>query len=106
MSALMTSLHPAAKPALAIDLRLDWDLVIPRAGRGRGRVGGKRPGAPGRRPALNSGWIAWHCRFLERYGPGAVVPVLDAVDAGTGLGYPAGYLGSPARRTGGPADRS
>lgn len=102
VSALMTSLHPAAKPALAIDLRLDWDLVIPRAVAAEAASAGSVLARLARRPALNSGWIAWHCRFLERYGPGAVVPVLDAVDAGTGLGYPAGYLGSPHAAPAGP----
>jgi lantibiotic biosynthesis protein len=92
--ALMSSAVPAARPVLAIDLRLDWDLVIPRA------VASEAASAAGvlarlaRRPALSSGWADWHSRFLDRYGPGAVVPVLDAVDAGAGLGYPAGYLGS------------
>lgn len=100
VSALMTGLHSAARPALAIDLRLDWDLVIPEA------VAAEAASAAGvlarlaRRPALSPGWAAWHSRFLERYGPGAVVPVLDAVDAGTGLGYPAGYLGSAPAEAG------
>jgi lantibiotic biosynthesis protein len=91
---LMTELHSAGRPVLGIDLRLDWDLVIP------GAVAAEAASAAGvlvrlaRRPALSPGWSAWHGRFLDRYGPGAVVPVLDAVDAGTGLGYPAGYLGS------------
>lgn len=94
VSALMTELHSAAKSELAIDLRLDWDLVIPEA------VAAEAASAAGvlarlaARRALSPGWAAWHTRFLERYGPGAVVPVLDAVDAGTGLGYPPGYLGS------------
>ena len=93
--ALMRTALPAARPALAIDLRLDWDLVIPQA------VAAEAASAAGllarlaRRPVLSSGWADWHSRFLDRYGPGAVVPVLDAVDSGTGLGYPAGYLGSP-----------
>jgi lantibiotic biosynthesis protein len=92
---VMRRVLPAARPALAIDLRLDWDLVIPWA------VAAEAASAAGilvrlaKRPALSSGWAAWHSRFLDRYGPGAVVPVLDAVDAGGGLGYPAGYLGSP-----------
>ncbi|MGH3671373.1 MAG: lantibiotic dehydratase family protein, partial [Pseudonocardiaceae bacterium] len=42
----------------------------------------------------NPAWQAWHARFLERYGSGAVIPVSQVVDADTGLGYPAGYRGS------------
>lgn len=95
VSALMTGLRPADRPALAVDLRLDWDLVIPRTVAAEAASAASVLARLARRPALNSGWTAWHGRFLERYGPGAVVPVLDAVDAGAGLGYPAGYLGSP-----------
>ncbi|MEW1659697.1 lantibiotic dehydratase [Streptomyces sp. NPDC093707] len=43
-----------------------------------------------------SGYPAWrnyHARFRARYGLGAVVPVLDLV-ADSGLGLPAGFLGS------------
>jgi len=95
VSVLMTGLRPAGRPALAIDLRLDWDLVIPRAVAAEAAAAAGALARLARRPALSSGWTAWHHRFLDRYGPGAVVPVLDAVDPGAGLGYPAGYLGSP-----------
>ncbi|MFC5721398.1 lantibiotic dehydratase [Streptomyces gamaensis] len=39
-------------------------------------------------------WKDFHVRFRQRYGPGAVVPVQDLL-ADSGLGMPAGYLGSP-----------
>lgn len=42
-------------------------------------------------------WRDYHHRFRARYGPGAVVPVLELV-ADSGLGWPAGYLGSDRRR--------
>jgi thiopeptide-type bacteriocin biosynthesis protein len=94
VSALMTGLRPAAKPTLAIDLRLDWDLMIPEAVAAEAASAASALVRLAQRPVLSSGWAAWHSRFLERYGPGAVVAVLDAVDAAAGLGYPAGYLGS------------
>jgi thiopeptide-type bacteriocin biosynthesis protein len=100
--AVMTDLHPPVKPALAVDLRLDWELVVPET---VAREAASAAGVLTRlaaRPALSSGWSAWHARFLERYGPGAVVPVLDVVNAGTGIGYPSGYLGSTAPPTSGP----
>ena len=80
---------------LAIDLRLDWDLVIPRAVAAEAAQAAGAMTRLARRPALSAGWTDWHARFLDRYGPGAVVPVLDAVSPDTGLGYPAGYLDSP-----------
>ena len=78
-----------------VDLRVDWDLVVPReiaveAARAADVLVRLAP-----RPYLSAGWAAWHGRFLERYGSRAVIPVLDAVDADTGLGYPAGFLGGP-----------
>ncbi|MFC0628244.1 lantibiotic dehydratase [Kribbella deserti] len=43
---------------------------------------------------------AWHARFLDRYGVGAVVPLRSVVQD-AGLGLPAGYLGSGRKQ--GPA---
>jgi thiopeptide-type bacteriocin biosynthesis protein len=43
-------------------------------------------------------WRDYHQRFLDRYGTDAVVPVLDLV-ADSGLGLPAGFLGSERART-------
>ncbi|WP_268642709.1 lantibiotic dehydratase [Nocardiopsis sp. EMB25] len=38
-------------------------------------------------------WVDYHHRCLERYGPGAVVDLLDLVGP-TGVGWPHGYRGS------------
>ncbi|MFJ2891140.1 lantibiotic dehydratase [Streptomyces sp. NPDC087305] len=97
VTAAMTRLCPAAKPALALDLRLDWDLVIPDAVAEEVASAAAVLTRLAPRAALSPAWIAWHGRFLERYGPGAAVPVLDAVEQ---LGYPAGYLGAAAEPTG------
>lgn len=43
-------------------------------------------------------WQSYHQAFLERYGPGAVVPVRELVSR-SGLGYPAGFRGSHRRET-------
>ncbi len=40
------------------------------------------------------GWAAYHRAFLERWGPGATVPLRDVLAV---LGFPAGYRGSPRR---------
>jgi thiopeptide-type bacteriocin biosynthesis protein len=93
-TALMTAIQPTARPTLAIDLRLDWDLTIPDAVAAEAASAAVILARIARHPALSLGWAAWHARFLERYGPGALVPVLDATDDSTGLGFPAGYLGS------------
>ncbi|MEW1644149.1 lantibiotic dehydratase [Streptomyces sp. NPDC091219] len=95
-TAAMTRLCPAAKPALALDLRLDWDLVIPDAVAEEAASAAAVLTRLAPRTALSPAWVAWHGRFLDRYGPGAVVPVLDAVEY---LGYPSGYLGAAAEPT-------
>ena len=102
-AAMMRTLQPAVTDqVIGIDLLLDWDLVVPEA------IAAEAASAAGvlarlaRRPALSQGWVAWHARFLDRYGPGALVPVLDAVHDSRGLGFPAGYLGSPYPEQHGP----
>lgn len=90
------NLRPGPKPAPALDLHLDWSLAIPEAVTDEAARAASILTRLASRPVLSSGWTAWHARFLDRYGPGAVVRVLDAVDADTGLGYPTGYLGSCA----------
>lgn len=81
-------LHGAPKTAL--DLRMDWDLVVPETVAREAATAAKALTRLAPRAAL-TGWTEWHSRFLARYGPRALVPVVDAIDA---LGYPPGYLGS------------
>ncbi|BCL28579.1 lantibiotic dehydratase [Streptomyces aurantiacus] len=79
------------KPArTALDLRVDWNLTIPESVALEAAAAAKALTRLAPRAAL-TGWAEWHGRFLERYGPRAVVPVVDAIDA---LGYPSGYLGA------------
>lgn len=80
-------------PGPALDLRVDWDLVIPETVAQEAAAAAQALTRLAPRTAL-TGWAQWHSRFLERYGPRAVVPVVDAIEA---LGYPAGYLGSTTR---------
>ncbi|WP_328653115.1 lantibiotic dehydratase [Micromonospora sp. NBC_00330] len=40
------------------------------------------------------GWAAYHSAFIERWGPGAAVPLRDVLRV---LGFPAGYRGSLRR---------
>ncbi|WP_416903504.1 lantibiotic dehydratase [Micromonospora echinospora] len=92
-AAAMTALHSSDEPPVAVDLRLDVDLRLPEAVAVEAATAAGvlvRLAAAGR-----AGWAAWHRRFLERYGPHALVPVRDAVDADIGLGFPAGYRGAP-----------
>ena len=39
-------------------------------------------------------WRDYHAAFLDRYGMGTQVPVIEVINPDTGLGYPATYPGS------------
>ncbi|MGH3420846.1 MAG: lantibiotic dehydratase family protein, partial [Streptosporangiaceae bacterium] len=94
VSQRMSAICDRPEPSLAVDLRVDCSVVLPQS------VTREAEAAVSALVRLtphrfgNPAWQAWHDRFLERYGSGAVVPVGQVVDADTGLGYPAGYRGS------------
>ncbi|MFB7618893.1 lantibiotic dehydratase [Kitasatospora sp. NPDC056181] len=46
-------------------------------------------------PGGNPSWLDYHARYIERYGPGAVIPVTELLNPDTGLGLPARYRDSP-----------
>ncbi|MEU1762851.1 lantibiotic dehydratase [Micromonospora sp. NPDC005652] len=83
-----------AEPAsVAVDLRVDCAAALPAP------VARAAEAAAALLVRLNpatwgdTAWVDYQARFLERYGPGAVVLVRDLVSDG-GLGFPAGYRGS------------
>ncbi|WP_324613144.1 lantibiotic dehydratase family protein [Streptomyces sp. SBT349] len=86
--------HPAA-----VDLRLDAGIVLPedvaRETERAAQVLARLSPYPHGKPA----WREFHRRFYQRYGAGALVPLLDVV-ADSGVGWPDGYPGavSPQRR--------
>ncbi|WAL70506.1 lantibiotic dehydratase [Kitasatospora sp. YST-16] len=86
---------PGGSTPLMVDLRLDaGPAVLPE------RVASLVAGAaevltrlspfPDGHPV----WVDYHRRFAERFGPGAVVPVLELVNPDTGMGFPARYRDS------------
>ncbi|MGW7059835.1 lantibiotic dehydratase [Streptomyces sp. NPDC054904] len=90
----MRALSGAAEHPLMVDLLLDCALTLPQA---VAREAERAVTALTRLTPYPSGapeWRDYHERFLERYGPGAVVPLRELLDSETGLGWPAGYQGS------------
>ncbi len=85
---------PGAPAPIAFDLRLDCDVTVPdtviRAATGAAHLLARITAPPA------TGWPSWHRRFLDRYGPTALVPIGDAVDPDLGVGYPAGYTSGSA----------
>jgi thiopeptide-type bacteriocin biosynthesis protein len=93
----MTAITPAERTPLLIDTIADCEAVLPEAVAREARdavavlyrlsphLGGFPP------------WREYQTAFRARYGTGALVPVLDLV-ADSGLGLPAGYIGSGRER--------
>ncbi|TCJ34566.1 lantibiotic dehydratase [Parafrankia sp. BMG5.11] len=82
---------PAPGGRIAVDLRVDCSVTLPpavvrEAQEAASTLVAVAPHLPG--------WAAYHRAFLERWGPGAAVPLRDVLQA---LGFPAGYRGSPRR---------
>jgi class I lanthipeptide synthase len=81
--------HPGSQ--VAVDLRVDVAVTLPpavlhEAGRAASTLVAVAPYLPA--------WAEYHSAFIERWGPGAAVPVRDVLNV---LGFPAGYLGSARR---------
>ncbi|MFI2663407.1 lantibiotic dehydratase [Micromonospora carbonacea] len=76
---------------VAVDLRIGASVTLPpavlrEAGRAASTLAAVAPPHPG--------WAEYHTAFIERWGPGAAVPVHDVLNV---LGFPAGYRGSTRR---------
>ncbi|XVQ10325.1 lantibiotic dehydratase [Spirillospora sp. CA-255316] len=76
---------------IAVDLRVGCSVTLPPAviSAAEDAAGALCAVAP-RLP----GWAAYHRAFIERWGPGAAVPLREVLHV---LGFPAGYRGSPRR---------
>ncbi|MER7579580.1 lantibiotic dehydratase [Kitasatospora sp. NPDC097691] len=82
-----------SRPASAVDLRLDANLVLPRAVADDAARAAQLLARLSAAPYGTASWRAYHQRFYERYGRGALVPLLDMV-ADSGIGWPDGYPGA------------
>ncbi|KLL11600.1 lantibiotic dehydratase [Protofrankia coriariae] len=104
--ALQRRVVPSADPDLDVGLVLNADVVLPAAVAEEAGAGARALARLTPPTAVPSGWADWHEAFLERYGPAALVPLLEAVNPDTGLGLPATFRGSTrTHRPGGSAAR-
>ncbi len=92
----MRNLCDLAAQPLLLDVSLDCDLTLPDAVIREAETAASALLRLTPHPFGYPHWKDFHTRFRRRYGPGAVVAVRDLV-ADSGLGLPAGYLGSPTR---------
>ncbi|WP_224283690.1 lantibiotic dehydratase [Streptomyces sp. LS1784] len=80
-------------PAPAVDLRLDADLVLPHAVADEAARAAQLLARLSAAPNGTAAWRSYHQKFYERYGRGALVPLLDMV-ADNGIGWPDDYPGA------------
>ncbi|MFG3715993.1 lantibiotic dehydratase [Micromonospora sp. NPDC047730] len=99
----MTATDPAAHVArhyaipqlgsrVAIDLRADIAVTLPPPVLREAERAASTLVAVA--PPHAVGWAEYHNAFIERWGPGAAVPIRDVLNV---LGFPAGYRGSTRR---------
>jgi hypothetical protein len=74
-------------PPLGVDLRLDADITLPRtvAHAAQDAMDMLESLCPHRDGLAN--WRGWRERFIDRYGTGSLVPVVEVVEP-SGVGYP------------------
>ncbi|HVQ99755.1 MAG TPA: lantibiotic dehydratase [Mycobacterium sp.] len=97
-AARMRALSNAAEQPLMVDLRLGCTVVLPPQVAIEAASAAEALLRLAPAPAGNPAWPEYHSRFVDRYGPGAVVPVERLVDPTAGLGFPChfGDTGRPA----------
>jgi len=84
---------------LSLDVAADADIVVPSSLLDEAAQAAATLGRAGNQLAALAGW---HERFVKRYGPDRLVPLLEATDPAIGLGIgtseiePAGRLAGPA----------
>ncbi|MFJ4570617.1 lantibiotic dehydratase [Streptomyces sp. NPDC088846] len=87
--------HSPATTPLAIDLHLDASLTVPRAVAWEAENAMEVLARTSPEPHGTVAWVRYRDRFQRRYGSGVLVPLLDLVNPGTGLGLPEDFLGTP-----------
>ncbi len=96
----MAAISSAERP-VTVDLQLDCGVVLPHAVAREAQTTAAALVRLTPHPFGSPAWQDYHGRFLERYGPGALVPVDELLNIDSGLGFPAGYRDSrlkpPAR---------
>ncbi|MFJ5608206.1 lantibiotic dehydratase [Streptomyces sp. NPDC093221] len=93
----MRALSQATPTPLVIDTALDCDVQIPAGVLEEVQAAVTALYRTTSQPYGYQHWRDYHRRFRARYGVGALVPVTDLV-SDSGLGLPAGYLGSERGR--------
>ncbi|OPC76888.1 hypothetical protein B4N89_45670 [Embleya scabrispora] len=93
-AARMRAVQDCGRHPVAVDVRLDADVVLPWAVAREVEEAALLLARLSPMPHGTPAWADYHRRFYRRYGTGALVPLLDVV-ADSGIGWPGGYPGAP-----------
>lgn len=96
IAADMRELAEGPANPVAVDLRADCHVTIPRRVADEAAAAASALVRLSPQPHAASGWHDYHARFLDRYGLGTAVSVLDLLNPVTGLGLPTHYAALPA----------
>ncbi|MGX1851103.1 lantibiotic dehydratase [Streptomyces sp. NPDC055299] len=80
-----------APEALAVDVLVDGTVTLPRAVAWQAEAAASVLARISPEPYGSAQWRDYRQRFLQRYGPGALVPLIDLLDPTSGLGPPTGF---------------
>ncbi|MFD4480384.1 lantibiotic dehydratase [Streptomyces sp. NPDC058471] len=94
LSARMAPLTTTAAP-LALDLHLDAAATLPRQVAWEAQSALALLARISPQPYGKPEWIAYREKFLDRYGPGRLVPLMELVNPATGIGLPDAFHGTP-----------
>ncbi|MFD7016673.1 lantibiotic dehydratase [Streptomyces sp. NPDC059928] len=94
LSARMAPLATTTKP-LALDLHLDAEATLPRHVAWEAQSALALLARISPQPYGKPEWIAYREKFLDRYGPGRLVPLMELVNPATGIGLPNAFHGTP-----------
>ncbi|MFD6621489.1 lantibiotic dehydratase [Streptomyces diastaticus] len=95
VEARMRDVAETSRSPLAVDTLLDADVEIPRVVAWEVEAAAEVLARVSAEPYGASAWRRYRDAFLERWGPGEAVPLLDLTDPVRGLGMPEGYHSSP-----------
>ena len=91
LSTAVTEISAQGRTPLCLDLRLDAEVTLPESVRCEMAAAASALVRLSPSPGGSPVWEDYHRRFVERFGTATLVPLLDVIDPGIGLGYPAGY---------------
>ncbi|PSL52484.1 thiopeptide-type bacteriocin biosynthesis protein [Saccharothrix carnea] len=95
LSSRMRTISLAGRVPLGLDLRLDVGTALPELVVNEIERAADVLVRLSNQPTGQAVWHEYYTAFCARYGTGTLVPLADVVDPDAGLGFPAGYLGSP-----------